>query len=46
MRDEPCVFEKEGVQYSPDITYIKDGKIALMVIKIDACSPLFVEKRF
>ncbi|PIT68147.1 hypothetical protein CER18_08275 [Bartonella tribocorum] len=35
VSDKPCVFEKGGVKGSPDITYIKDGKLALMDIKID-----------
>ncbi|WP_375642852.1 MULTISPECIES: DUF6990 domain-containing protein [unclassified Bartonella] len=35
VSDEPCVFAAEGVKHSPDITYIKDGKIAFMDIKID-----------
>ncbi|WP_375658650.1 DUF6990 domain-containing protein [Bartonella sp. MR30HLJHH] len=35
VSDEQFVFEAEGVKYSPDITYIKDGKIAFMDIKID-----------
>ncbi|WP_375666599.1 DUF6990 domain-containing protein [Bartonella sp. TT121SHDZB] len=35
VSDEPCVFAAEGVKHAPDITYIKDGKIAFMDIKID-----------
>ncbi|WP_039758316.1 DUF6990 domain-containing protein [Bartonella queenslandensis] len=35
VSDEPCVLEAEGVKYSPDITYIKDGEPAFMDIKID-----------
>lgn len=32
VSDKPCVFEKGGVKYSPDITYIKDGEPAFMDI--------------
>ncbi|WP_375677886.1 hypothetical protein [Bartonella sp. AP72JLCBS] len=35
VSDEQFVFEAEGVKHAPDITYIKDGKIAFMDIKID-----------
>ncbi|WP_375656412.1 DUF6990 domain-containing protein [Bartonella sp. CM120XJJH] len=36
VSDEPLVaLEAEGVKHAPDITYIKDGKIAFMDIKID-----------
>ncbi|WP_144754540.1 DUF6990 domain-containing protein [Bartonella saheliensis] len=35
VSDEPLVIEAEGVKHSPDITYIKEGKIAFMDIKID-----------
>ncbi|CAK02260.1 DUF6990 domain-containing protein [Bartonella tribocorum] len=32
VSDKPCVFEKGGVKYSPDITTIKDGEPAFMDI--------------
>ncbi|WP_375644507.1 DUF6990 domain-containing protein [Bartonella sp. MR100HLJHH] len=35
VSDEQLVLEVEGVKYSPDIIYIKDGEPAFMDIKID-----------
>ncbi|PIT69158.1 DUF6990 domain-containing protein [Bartonella tribocorum] len=35
VSDKPCVFEKDGVKYSPDITYIKEGEPACMDINMD-----------
>ncbi|WP_375653655.1 DUF6990 domain-containing protein [Bartonella sp. OD88NMGDW] len=35
VSDEQLVIEAEGVKHAPDITYIKDGEIAFMDIKID-----------
>ncbi|WP_371923244.1 hypothetical protein [Bartonella sp. B1099] len=35
VSDEPCVIESEGVKHAPDITYIKEGELAFMDIKID-----------
>ncbi|EJF87758.1 hypothetical protein [Bartonella rattimassiliensis] len=34
VRNESCIFAAEGAKHSPDIIYIKDGKIKFMDIKI------------